>query len=140
MKRSGIVLIGWGAWLGAMTAVQGAFRVIKGPFGVRWIEVAMLGGAALACVLGGLALWALDARAGERERPRVLALDSFATATLVGGLALALLGAGFGLWLILIGAGVSALGCGGLVREQLARRRIRPRRRMRSGHDQGRAA
>jgi hypothetical protein len=127
VKRAGIVLIGWGAWLGLMTGVQAAFRVIKGPLGVRWIEAVMLGGAALACALGGLVLWALDARAGERERPRVLALDSLATATLVAGLALALIGAGFGLWLILIGAGVTALGCGGLVREQLARRRLRMR-------------
>jgi hypothetical protein len=45
--------------------------------------------------------------------------------TLIAGLALVLLGAGFGLWLILIGAGVSALGLGGLVREALARRRHR---------------
>jgi hypothetical protein len=33
------------------------------------------------------------------------------------------LGAGFGLWLILIGAGVTALGVGGLARERRARRR-----------------
>jgi hypothetical protein len=127
LKRAGIVLIGWGTWLGVMTAVQAAFRTIKGPFGVRWIETAMLGGAALACVLGGVVLWALDVRAGNAERPRVLSSDSLATATLVAGLALALLGAGFGLWLILIGAGVGALGAGGLVRETLARRHRRER-------------
>jgi hypothetical protein len=123
MRRAGIVLLAWGAWLGLMTAVQALFRTIKGPLGVHWIEAAMLGGAALATLLGGLMIWRLDVRAGERERPRVLASDSLATATLVTGLALALLGAGFGLWLILIGAGVSALGAGGLVRESLARRR-----------------
>jgi hypothetical protein len=123
VRRGAIVLLGWGLWLGVMTALQAPFRSIKGPFGVHWIEAAMLGGAALACLLAGLVLWALDSRRGMGERPRVLASDSFATATLIAGFALALLGAGFGLWLILIGAGVSALGGGGLVRETLARRR-----------------
>jgi hypothetical protein len=125
MRRAAVVLIGWGLWLGAITAVQAAFRSIHGPLGVHWIEAAMLGGAGAACVLAGLALWALDARAGAAERPRAITADSVATVTLVAGLALALLGAGFGLWLILIGAGVSALGIGGLAREALARRRRR---------------
>jgi hypothetical protein len=125
VRRAGVVLIAWGLWLGLLTALQASFRSVHGPLGVHWIEAAMLGGAALACMLGGLTLWLLDSRAGDEERPRVLASDSIATATLVAGLALALLGAGFGLWLILIGAGVSALGFGGLVREALARRRHR---------------
>ncbi len=123
MRRAGIVLLGWGAWLGALTALQLPFRAIRGPLGVHWIEAAMLGGAALACCVGGLVVWAIDARAGSEERARLLAKDSFATATLVAGLWLALLGAGFGLWLVLIGAGVGALGLGGLAREALARRR-----------------
>jgi hypothetical protein len=127
LKRAGIVLIGWGTWLGVMTAVQAVFRTIRGPLGVHWIEAAMLGGAALTCVLGGVVLWTLDVRAGSSERARMLSSDSFATATLVAGLAIALVGAGFGLWLILIGAGVGALGAGGLVRETLARRRQRER-------------
>jgi hypothetical protein len=128
VRRAAIVLIGWGSWLAVMTAVQAAFRSVHGPFGVHWIEAVMLGGAAGACVLGGLVLWRLDARRGAGERARMLASDSFATATLVAGLALALIGAGFGLWLILIGSGVSALGAGGLVRETLARRRENERR------------
>jgi hypothetical protein len=123
LRRASIVLLGWGVWLGVLTALQAPFRTIKGPLGVHWIEAAMLGGAALACFVGGLLIWALDARAGAGERPRLVASDSVATATLVAGLALALLGAGFGLWLILIGAGLAALGLGGLMREALARRR-----------------
>ncbi|HEX4466565.1 MAG TPA: hypothetical protein VH025_05220 [Solirubrobacteraceae bacterium] len=122
MRRAGIVLVAWGAWLGVMTAVQAAFRSIRGPLGVHWIEAAMLAAAAAASLVGGLVLWALDRRGGG-ETARVLASDSVATATLVAGLALALLGAGFGLWLVLIGAGVTALGFGGLARETLARRR-----------------
>ncbi|HTZ87441.1 MAG TPA: hypothetical protein VMB05_12310 [Solirubrobacteraceae bacterium] len=125
MRRASIVLLGWGTWLGALTALQAPFRVINGPLGVHWIEAAMLGGAALACFVAGLVVWAIDARAGAGERSRLVANDSLATATLVAGLTLALLGAGFGLWLILIGAGVTALGLGGLVREGLARRRRR---------------
>ncbi len=124
MKRAAVVLIGWGLWLGVLTGVQAAFRSIRGPLGVHWIEAAMLGAAATGSVLAGAVLWALDARGVSPEaRPRALARDSVATATLIAGLALALLGAGFGLWLILIGAGVGALGLGGLIRERLAVRR-----------------
>jgi hypothetical protein len=125
VRRPAIVLLGWGAWLGVLTAVQA-------PFGPRAIEVEMLGGASAACLLAGSVLWLLDARTArvrrrrhEREAPeRVFLSDSsVASAGLVCGLALALLGAGFGLWLILIGAGVTALGAGGLAREARARRR-----------------
>jgi hypothetical protein len=125
VKRAAIVLIGWGALLAAMTALQGAFSSIRGPLGLHWIEYVMLGSAALACVIAGLLVWALDTRHGTGERPRAITDGSFATATLIAGLALALLGAGFGLWLILIGAGVTALGAGGLVREARAQRRHR---------------
>jgi hypothetical protein len=128
MRRAAIVLVGWGGWLGALTALQAAFRSIRGPFGVHWIEAVMLGAASGACLLSGTVLWALDARRDEAERPRFLTADSFATAALATGLSLALLGAGFGLWLILIGAAVSALGAGGLVRELLAMREAGRRR------------
>jgi hypothetical protein len=122
VRRAAIVLLGWGAWLGVLTAVQA-------PFGPRAIEVEMLGGAAAACLLAGSAVWLLDARAARSQRRRqapervLLSDSSVASAGLACGLALALLGAGFGLWLILIGAGVTALGAGGLVREARARRR-----------------
>jgi hypothetical protein len=43
---------------------------------------------------------------------------------------MALLGASFGLFLLLIGGGVAALGLGGLIREQLARRRCARRGRI----------
>jgi hypothetical protein len=69
-------------------------------------------------------MWALDTRGiAPEERSRAVNNDSVATMTLIAGLALVLLGAGFGFWLILIGAGVSALGLGGLIRETLARHR-----------------
>jgi hypothetical protein len=117
VRRAAVVLIAWGSLLGVLTAVQA-------PFGPRVIEFTMLGSASAACLTAGLVLWALDTRReGVGERPRVIADESFATAALIAGLGLALLGAGFGLWLILIGAGLAALGGGGLVREARARQR-----------------
>jgi hypothetical protein len=114
-----VVLLAWAALLALLVVAQL-------PFGPRWIELTMLATATGACLMCGALLWLVDVRRAG-ERPRLLADDSFATATLVVGCALALVGAGFGLWLILIGGGVAALGVGGLVREQLARRREAPR-------------
>jgi hypothetical protein len=116
-RRAAIVLIGWGLLLGAATAVQT-------PFGPRIIEYGLLGGASAACLAVGMAMLARDAlRHPPPDPPRALADDSFATVALVLGAALALIGAGFGLWLILIGAAVAMLGVGGLMREARARRR-----------------
>jgi hypothetical protein len=124
VKRAGIVLLAWGAWLGVMTAVMIPFASIRGPFGLHAVEPIMLGGAAGACLVAGVVLWRLEARSAEEgERSRVIAEESLASGALVCGLCLALLGAGFGLWLILMGAGLTALGGGGLVREARARRR-----------------
>lgn len=126
MRRAAIVLLGWGAWLGVMTAVQLAFAPVRPhSVGLHPIEYEMLGAASGACLLTGLALWWLDVRRTVSQGPQALPESSIAAATVAGGLALALLGAGFGLWLILIGAGVTVLGAGGLVREQRARRRDR---------------
>lgn len=128
MRRAAVVLIGWGLWLGALTAVQAAFAP-------KLIQVSIPAVASAMCVLTGLVVWALDVRQARKERPRpahqaqgerprLITDSSVATVTLVVGLALALVGAGFGLWLILIGAGVTALGVGGVMREQRARSRI----------------
>jgi hypothetical protein len=124
MRRAAIVLLAWGALLAVMTAAQAPFLTIRGPFGVHGIEPIMLGSSSCACLVAGALLWWLEVRQrGAGERPRALADESFATAALIAGLALALLGAGFGLWLILIGAGLVALGGGGLIREGRARKR-----------------
>jgi hypothetical protein len=116
IRRAAIVLLAWGAWLGLFTAVQA-------PFHPHVIEYGLLGGASAAALLAGILLWAIDARRAADRRRLAIPDSSVATVTLVGGLSLALVGAGFGLWLILIGAGVAALGAGGLVREARARRR-----------------
>jgi hypothetical protein len=116
MRRAAVVLIGWGLWLGALTALQAVFAP-------KLIQFSIPAVASAACVAGGLVLWALDAREGQDESPRLTTDSSLATVTLIVGVAVSLLGAGFGLWLILIGAGITALGLGGVVREQRARTR-----------------
>lgn len=118
MRRAAILPVCWGAFLAALTA-------LLTPFKPRTIVPEMLGAAAAGSLIVGLCVWVLDRRRGRlatAER-RVLSDGSVATVTLVAGLALALIGAGFGLWLILIGAIVAAFGVGGLAREQMARRR-----------------
>jgi hypothetical protein len=121
VRRGAIVLLAWGSWLGALTALQALFAP-------KAIQFEMPGAFSVACLLAGLALWAHQARSSPGERARLLSDSSHATATLVVGLALALIGAGFGLWLILVGAGLAALGTGGIAREQIARSRTGSRR------------
>jgi peptidoglycan biosynthesis protein MviN/MurJ (putative lipid II flippase) len=116
VRRAAFVLLGWGAWLGVLTALQL-------PFGPRGIELVMLGGAAAACLSCGLVLWTLERRRSGSREVALAPRSSVAAATLACGGALALLGAGFGLWLILIGVGLAALGAGGLARELRGRRR-----------------
>ena len=75
----------------------------------------------------GAVVWRLGPpRATTASRCHDYCRRSVASATLAVGLAIALVGASFGLWLLLIGVGVAVLGLGGLVREQLARRRAPP--------------
>ncbi len=123
MRRAAIVLLAWGLWLGALSAVQAIFAP---PL----IQFAMPAAAVTAALAAGLVLWRLE-RGGARteegarvEEPRLISDSSYATATLVVGIAIALLGSGFGLWLILVGVGIGALGLGGIVREQRARGRL----------------
>ena len=116
MRRAAVWLLAWGSWLGVLTAVQAAFAP-------KLIQFAIPAVAAAACLASGVAIWVLDSRSRRGEGPRLIADSSFATVTLVAGVALALIGAGFGLWLILIGVGVAVLGLGGVVREQRARGR-----------------
>ncbi len=116
MKRAAIWLLAWGSWLGVLTALQAAFAP-------KLIQFAIPGIASAACIAMAVVIWTSDSRRTGAEEARLVTDSSFATATLVAGVALALIGAGFGLWLILIGVGVGVLGLGGVVREQRARGR-----------------
>src|SRR5437879_3021680 len=102
MRHAGTVLVVWGAWLGVLTTALIPFTGIRGPFGVHAIEAIKLGGSAFACAAVGSALWVADARRRRvAECPQLVTENSFATATLIARLSLVLLGAGFGLWLVL---------------------------------------
>jgi hypothetical protein len=116
VRRAAVVLLVWGVWLAALTGVQAVFAPKPIQFSIPAV-------ASAACVLAGLVVWTLDVRRGEGEEPRLIADSSVATVASIVGVALALLGAGFGLWLILIGGAIAALGFGGVVREQRARAR-----------------
>ncbi len=128
MKRAAIVFVAWGAWLGVWTAVQMLF--LHATFPERTLQWVMLGGASAGALATGFGIWRLDRRHRAGPWERLIANESAATATFTVGLAMALLGASFGLFLLLIGGGIAALGCGGLVREGLARGRAARRRRM----------
>ncbi|MGH2852001.1 MAG: hypothetical protein ACRDLP_15465 [Solirubrobacteraceae bacterium] len=119
MKRSAIVFAAWGAWLGVWTAVQLLF--LHAAFPERTIQWVMLGGAAAAALVTGAAIWLLGARRSRHTQTQLITRESSATATVAVGLAILLLGASFGLFLLLIGVGVTLVGLGGIVREGRAR-------------------
>jgi len=97
---------------------------VHAVFPERTIQWVMLGGASAAAVATGAAVWQLGrARAARPPRAQLITDESAATAAFAVGVAMALLGASFGLFLLLIGSALAALGLGGLLREGIARRR-----------------
>jgi hypothetical protein len=122
VKRAAIVFAAWGAWLGVWTAVQLLF--LRATFPERTIQWVMLGGAAAAALLTGAAIWRVGVRRSPRTAAQLITNESAASAVLAVGLGLLLVGASFGLFLLLIGAGVTVAGLGGLIREERARRRL----------------
>jgi hypothetical protein len=122
------VFVTWGAWLGVWTAVQLLF--LHTAFPERTLQWLMLGVVSAGALATGFGIWRLERRYRAGPWERLIANESAATATFTVGLAMALLGASFGLFLLLIGGGIAALGFGGLMRESLARGRTARRRRM----------
>lgn len=129
MRKAAVVFVAWGTWLGIWTAVQLLF--LHATFPERTIQWVMLGGASAAAIATGAAVFQL----GRARRPppdrRLVADESAATATLAVGVAIALLGASFGLFLLLTGAGIALVGLGGILREGIARGRDARRGRLR---------
>jgi hypothetical protein len=72
---------------------------------------------AVAAIVVGIALASSPGRSDATRRIPELSL---ATALCAGALAAIVLAAIFGLWLLLIGLGLGALGAGGIVREHVA--------------------
>jgi hypothetical protein len=130
MRRGASVFVAWGLWLGVWTAVQLVF--VHAVFPERTIQWVMLGGASVAAIATGAGVWQLTRARGTRTPgARPITDESAATAAFAVGVAMALLGASFGLFLLLIGAAIAALGLGGLLREGIARGRDVRRGRIR---------
>ena len=106
-------------WLAIVGTVLGAIAIVGWIWSQSVLPPAVFSGQAFACfaVAGVLEL------RRERERPLVLPDLSYSTVAVGIGVAMMLNGVAFGLWLVLIGAGLTAFGLGGLAREHLATRR-----------------
>jgi hypothetical protein len=119
MRTAAIVLVVWALLLAVHPPVMAAV------FHEDPTSVLLLAGASAGTALVALFLWLGRRRAPEEdpdlERP---VTDVSMASALVGiALALMLLGAQFGVWLVMIGAGLLALGLGGIARELTAERR-----------------
>ena len=120
MTRGWRVIAGWGAWLCVLAAIQ----LIFGP---TPIELALLAGAGAGMVLLGLLTFAGE---GRRTRPRpegedpvALPQTSAASVCLAVGITIFVVGWELGNWMAALGAGIVALGAGGLIREWRAQQR-----------------
>jgi len=126
VKRAAVVFVAWGMWLGAWTAVQLLF--VDATFPERTIQWVMLGAAALGAFTTGIVIRRLASRRGGEAATQLITSESTASATVAVGLAVLLVGASFGLFLVLIGGGTTLFGLAGVIREQRVRRRLARRR------------
>jgi hypothetical protein len=109
-------------WMGGLALWMGALSLVLWLWTGDDLPPALLTGAAVA--LGLIAIYA-GTLSDEAPGPRTLAQSSLPTVVLVVGLAMMLNGLTFGLFLILIGAEVAALGVAGLVSQLMTERRSR---------------
>lgn len=113
MNRAATPVLIWAAWLSTLAAVQAIWRPD------RYLPWALSAGVATASWLFGLFLLV---RRRRREGLRMLPDLSFPVVLLALGVTAMLNGAAFGLWLVLIGGGMIAIGLAGLARELRAER------------------
>jgi hypothetical protein len=119
VKGGALVLLVWSLLLALYVVVMAAV------FHEEATPIWLLGGAAAGTAIVALGLWVRRRRA-EAEDPdveRPVTEVSAASALVGAALALMLLGAQFGLWLVLIGGGLLVAGAGGVTRELRAERR-----------------
>ncbi|MGH2994525.1 MAG: hypothetical protein ACRDL1_13470 [Solirubrobacterales bacterium] len=109
-------------WMGGLALWMGALSLVLWLWTTDDLPPALLTGAAVALAL--IALYAAT-RSEDVPHTRHLADSSLPTVVVVFGLAMMLNGLAFGLFLILIGAEVVALGLAGLVLQFVAERRAR---------------
>jgi hypothetical protein len=107
-------------WIGGLALWMGTLSLVLWLWTSDDLPPALLSGAAVALAL--LAAFAAT-RPDEAPAARRVAASSLPTVVLVFGLAMALNGLAFGLFLILIGAEVAALGLAGLIAQYVAVRR-----------------
>ena len=109
-------------WMGGLALWMATLSLVLWLWTSDDLAPALLAGAAV-----GLALIAaFAARLHEPPATRRVAVSSLPTVVLVFGLAMALNGLAFGLFLILIGAEVAALGLAGLIAQRVAARKAGP--------------
>jgi hypothetical protein len=107
-------------WMGGLAVWMGTLSLVLWLWTNDDLAPALLTGAAVAlAVLAAFAATAQEHAPGTRRVP----VSSLPTVVLVFGLAMALNGLAFGLFLILIGAELAALGLVGLIAQQVAERR-----------------
>ena len=109
-------------WIGGLGLWMGTLSLVLWLWTRDDLAPALLTGAAVALAL--IAVYAATLRA-ETAGPRTLAQSSLPTVVLVIGVAMMVNGLTFGLFLILIGAEVAALGLAGLARQHIVERRRR---------------
>lgn len=109
------------AWMAGLAAWMGTLSLVLWLWTSDELPPALLTGAAIA--LAVIALYA--ALVSELPAQRRLPESSLPTVAIVFGLAMMVNGLAFGLFLILIGAEVVALGVAGLVLQLIAERRAR---------------
>lgn len=121
LRFSPVVL---GLWTFYLLALYTIFAAV---FGADLVPFLICVGAVATMALITLAAALVRRRRARREEsdaePRALPDLSFATPTVVVGLALAAAGAEIGPWAAYVGAGIVSIGVGGLVREYRAQRR-----------------
>ena len=106
-------------WPAGVGLVLSVVAIIGWIWSEDVLPPAVFTGQAVAC----FAIAAFIARRELADRVRAIPDLSYATVAVGLGACAMLNGVAFGLWLVLIGAGITAFGLGGLVREHLASRR-----------------
>jgi hypothetical protein len=119
MKGAAAVLFFWALLLAIHPPLMAAV------FDENPTSVLLLGGAAFGSAVVALGLWLRRHRAPEEDQDveRPVTEVSLASALVGAALALMLLGAQFGAWLVMIGGGLLLLGLSGVARELRAERR-----------------
>jgi hypothetical protein len=108
------------AWMGGLALWMGTLSLVLWLWGGDELAPALLTGAAVALAL----IAAYAATVDEQPAgPRRIASSSLPTVAIVFGVAMIVNGFSFGLFLILIGAEVVALGVAGLLAQHIAQRR-----------------